>query len=215
MKKARMKKIIKFFVSILDFLLLLLFGKIVIKKKKIQYAHFSIDDVTDVYPKNILDRLLILHNRYGLVVHNYLMYTDEVKNPSIKPRSINGWLDCAPHQSEYIQEIFDFIKKNNLKVSKAARLHEYKIHSKNDINLLLNEGVEILLTAESSKRKSYLLTDKQINALDDYGKLYLTNGGGYVKTDFRLEKFIFFRLLSRKYKGGTLFFLHMHGYIIK
>lgn len=34
-------------------------------------------------------------------------------------------------------------------------------------------------------------------------------GGGYVKTDFRLEKFIFFRLLSRKYKGGTLiFFTH-------
>lgn len=99
--------------------------------------------------------------------------------------------------------------------SQYIRLHEFKLLSDKTIPFLTNEGVKGLLTADDTKRASYKLTKEKIAVLNRNGiaKTNNTDEFIYLKSEFRLEKMIFPKLLSRKYHGGTLvFFTHENKY---
>lgn len=215
------KRLIKIICYSLDNLALKLFGPFVLRHKDISVANFSIDDVVGL-PRSVnsylLKSLTFLHNRYGLIVHNYLFYKigeDVVLSGFDKELNRLNWLNWGAHQEEFIGEIYQVINSCGMNKSQYIRLHEFKLLSDKTIPFLANEGVKGLLTADDKKRASYKLTKEEIAVLNRNGiaKANNTDEFIYLKSEFRLEKMIFPKLLSRKYHGGTLvFFTHENKY---
>lgn len=215
------KHLIKQILYLIDNLFIKAFGGVVLKQKNIKYAHFSIDDVHEVIKPNntyILDSLKYMHDKYGLIVHNYLFYkvNDNIAlNEASCIYKQLDWMDWGAHQAEYIKETYSFINQWGLQKSKYIRLHEFKATILTYYEMT-KEGVAGLLTADSNNRLSYNLNKKQLRRLNNDGFVKANVGGGiYLKTDFRLERVIFPKLLLRRYRGGTLvFFTHENKYKI-
>ena len=93
------------------------------------------------------------------------------------------------------------------------RLHAFEGNTE-EINLLKSVGGVLgVLTADSIKRKSYDLNFKETKMISIKGcinKFKIL----YIKTDIRLEKFVFIQLLLRKNRYTTLtIFTHEDKFI--
>ena len=201
------KKCIKSILYSWDYIFLRLFGKMVLKVKKINAVHFSIDDVFEMVQKpneNIIDSLSALHEKYKLIVHNYVLYKTSKGILIQLPDTLGSltWMDWAPHQAE-------FALLGNAPKSSFVRLHEYRAEYE-QINAL--GRISALLAADSNTRRSYGLSSESVKRLDQKGKI-IENGVTYIKTDIRMEKMIFLQLLRKRNLNGLLImFTHEYSY---